>query len=108
MSLPDWQAHGHSFKNNLPAFRTASLNPKLVSPLVHIMKKTRKAKANHRKNTKSELSIIPLASVDTWAACQSVMADAEEQMAELQRTIEWAREYARSRVSFSVDSIARR
>ena len=104
MSLPDWQAPGHSFKNDLPAFRGMHS----FAAVGCAMKKARKAKANQRKRIKFDSTLIPLVSEDTWANWQSVMADAEEQMAELQRTIEWAREYARSRVSFSVDSIERR
>lgn len=59
------------------------------------MKSGRKATTSPREKIKSALDLAPTASGVTW---QSVIADAEERMAELRRTLEWAREYGRHRV----------
>lgn len=58
------------------------------------MKRKRKSKTNQRRRTKSELEVRPPKSKPTW---QSVIVEAEEQMAALRRTIELTKEHLRSR-----------
>src|SRR5215831_7089136 len=59
-----------------------------------LMKRARKVKVNQRKTTKSQPAPTPQVSQPTW---QSVIWEAEEQMARLRRTIERTKKYARSR-----------
>jgi len=63
------------------------------------VRKLRGSKAKQREPT-DEGPGSRLHDASSKATWQSVIADAEELMAELRRTIEWAREYTRNRVSF--------
>jgi len=69
------------------------------------MKATRTAKAGKQngkpKRIISKLAVAPQTLEPTW---QSVIADAEQLMAELRRTIEWARQSPRRAVSCRGDS----
>lgn len=56
------------------------------------MKRIRKAKATQRKTAEPNAAPNPHVQ-QKW---QSVIADAEEQMAQLRRTIEWAKQYNRN------------
>jgi len=61
------------------------------------VKRTRKAKVSQQQKgteTKFKTNPDPSEETPTW---QSVISDAEEQMARLRRTIEWTKKYARSR-----------
>ena len=59
------------------------------------MKRTRKAKTMQQRATSSKVIPNSPASRHTW---HSVIVDAEEQMAQLRRTIEWTNHYLRSRL----------
>jgi hypothetical protein len=61
------------------------------------MKRIRRGRASQPKSAERELNLSPPASKPTW---QSVIADAEERMAELRRTIEWAKQYERTRTPY--------
>ena len=65
------------------------------------MKKVRKAKAGRPKNGEPEFIPNLPGSVPTW---HSVIAEAEERIAEARRLIEWAQESARKRLQFGSQS----
>ena len=68
------------------------------------MKRIRRGRASQPKGAEREFNLGPPVSKPTW---QSVIADAEERMAELRRTIEWAKQYERTRAPYLGDSATR-
>jgi len=65
------------------------------------MKRVRKTKSGQPKNAEPESTTNSSGSVPTW---QSVIAEAEERMAEARRLIDWAQKSALKRVQFGTQS----